>query len=536
MKTRNAKYCRRCGERLSEGGAVCPNCGAEATADAPDRGPSHRGRNAAIAAGIAAVVVLALAVGWLLSSRLTGSPVTKFISYHTALFSERVQAPLEKLASLRPPGELNADVTVTASVGNSDLAAYLDSSSITLRADVRQDSALLGAEIDLLGSTVLNGTVTYENGRLGIYLPELDRNYYVTDLAPAIEDATGREPDLSGAPLPRVSLDGLAAAARPYWDAVTALISEQNITRDKNVSGLMHALTVDGPCQVYAFRPTEDSLQALILALADLLEQDGGLRSVARELLTSAAVQLSAGGLDVGNAEQTLDEALDRAAGFIRENAASIAGSLAGAGFTWSIAVEDGAVRQVSLSVLDAGTQTRSGLAYETASSEEDTLDEVLCLFDGEAVRQIYTRHSVRADGAASGAVRLTAGDTSLLSLDYAAVDGRLSPLGVPYGSFTLRAAGLDAGVCLAVRDSDGGGTDHVLSLSGIDGYSSGLFDDASLTVNAVEGSTVQPPAVEPVDVSGYSREQIEDIVTRMGRTLRNDLLANLWPLLRHVW
>lgn len=538
MKKARAKYCERCGERLSGEGAFCPNCGAPVMPETPRR--AGGGRRWRKAAGLAAVIAVLAAVavgGWLLADRLAVSPATKFLSYHTALFSERVLEPLRALEELHGPGRLSADVTVTAAVDNEALASYLDSSSLALKADVREDSMLLGCEIDLLGSTVLNGTVTYADGKLGVYLPELDSNYYVLDLAPAVMEVSGQEPDLSGPPLPPISLGGLQAALGPYWDAVTALVNGQNITQEKGVSGVLRVLPSGGTCQVYAFRPTEDSLESFLLALADILEQDGGLRQFIREALSSAIVQLGISGLGRSDVEDALDSALTWSAGAIRGNAAMIAGELADAGLTWALAAEDGAVRQVRLSVTDPDTGADSGLAYELTGGDDGGLDEALYAFDGDGVWPILSHHRERGgDGAsASGTLRLSAGDTGILTVDYASEDGRISPLGLPYGSFTLSVPSLEPTLSLTVRDGADGGTDHVLSVSGLEAYVGGLFNDLDLTVNAVQGSTIQPPEPPPVDVTDYSDEQMEEIIGNMGRALRNDLLANLWPLLRHV-
>lgn len=533
MKQGRCKYCERCGERLSDRDALCPNCGAPIQSSQPRRVRGARRWKKAAGAAVAIAVLAALAAGgWLLAQRLGVSPVTRFLSCQSALFSERVLEPLGALEQLYAPGELSADITVTGRIDGGNLSAYLDNSSLTLKADIREDGVLLNCAADLLGSTVLNGAVTYADGKLGVYLPELDENYYVTDLAPAVRDVTGREPDLSGPPLPGISLAELRTAFGPCWDAVTALVDEQNITQEKNVSGVLQVLPFAGTCRVYVFRPTEQSLETLITALADILEQDGGLRRLAGEALSSAIVQLGVSGVG----QEDVDAALGWIAGTLRGNAAMIAGQLADAGFTWSAAEEDGAVRQIRLSVTDPDDRVEKGLAYELTGDGESRLDEVLYAFRGGEARQILS-HSRQSDGvSASGTLRLSAGDRELLCLDYASEDGRISPLGLPYGSFTLTAAGLETDLSLTVRDGEAAGTDHVLSVSGLAGYTNDLFNGLELTVNAVQGSTAQPPEPPPVDVTDYTDEQMEEIIGNMRRALRNDLLANLWPLLRHAW
>lgn len=533
MKQRHWKYCERCGERLSDADALCPNCGAPVQ-QSPHRraGGARRWKKAAGAAVVIAVLAALAAGGWLLARRLGASPVTRFLSCHTALFSERVLEPLRALDELHAPGELSADITVTGRIDGGNLSAYLDDSSLTLKADIHEDGMLLNCAADLLGSTVLNGAVTYADGKLGIYLPELDENYYVTDLAPAVRDATGQEPDLSGPPLPNISLAEIEAAFGPCWDAVTALVNEQNITQEKDVSGVLRVLPFAGTCRVYAFRPTAQSLETLITAMADILEQDGGIRRLAGEALSSAIMQLGVSGVG----QEDVDSALGWAAGALRGNAAMIAGQLADAGFTWSVAEENGAVRQIQLSVTDPDTRLEKGLAYELTGDGESRLDEVLYAFRGGEVSQILSHHRQSDGASASGTLRLSAGDTELLCVDYASEDGRISPLGLPYGSFTLTAAGLEPSVSLTVRDGAAAGTDHVLSVSGLAGYTNDLFNGVELTVNAVQGSTAQPPEPPPVDVTDYTDEQMEEIIGNMGRALRYDLLANLWPLLRHAW
>lgn len=537
MNNRRAKYCAQCGERLSEDDTYCPNCGAPVPEDTPSpAGSRRRKRLALIITAAAAIAALALGAGLLLANRLAVSPVARFLSYNTDLFTQRVLEPLEALDALHAPGQLDADFTVTGAVDNEGLNRYLNGSSLALQAKVDDSGALLGCKIDLLGSTVLNGAVTYENGRLGVYLPELDKNYYVLELAPAVREVTGQESDLSGPPLPAVSLAELRAALGPCWDAVTALMDEQNVTREKRVSGLMRVLPFDGACDVYAFRPSAQSLETLFLSLADILEQDGGPRELIERALSSAAVQLGVSGLGVGDLAGKLDGALTWAAGTLRDNAAAIAGQLADAAFTWSVAAEGDAVRQVRFSVTEPGTGAEKALVWELTGDGERERDEELYVLTGGDTRQVLSRHWESDGETVSGTLVLLADGRELLRVEHTSQDGRFSPLGLPYGSFTLHAAGLDADLSLTVADSAAGGTEHALTLSGIGGYTNGLFNEMRLTATAVEGSTVQPPSPAPVDVSDYSDEQIKEIINRMGRALRNDLLANLWPLLAHVW
>ena len=98
------------------------------------------------------------------------------------------------------------------------------------------------------------------------------------------------------------------------------------------------------------------------------------------------------------------------------------------------------------------------------------------------------------------------------------------SILRIPYG--TLQVQIYDAsgdtllGLSATVQEGDHGGTDHILSIPSIEG-----LDGLGITIymhSTDEPSSIEAPHQNPVDLSGYSMEEIEPILSNMTQQLQS--------------
>lgn len=65
---------------------------------------------------------------------------------------------------------------------------------------------------------MLSGTLTYDQGKVGFYLPQVDENYYVADLSVVVYNLSGMEMDLSALALPEpVPVRSGAPWPSPIW-------------------------------------------------------------------------------------------------------------------------------------------------------------------------------------------------------------------------------------------------------------------------------------------------------------------------------
>ena len=491
-----------------------------------------------IAAAAVAVVALAVAAVLKLIPGITSTPSQQFISYQEELLLSRLLSGLESGVDRFGSGAFSTDLTVTASVNDPDINSYLANSSVRLGLDLGKDSMVAVGELVLMGSPILNGTVTYDGGRLGFLLPQADNTYYVADLEKAFKSLTGEDIDLGGPP-EQTGISGKQwrALVQAYLDIVYATVTDENVTVEKGAGVSLPGLNDSFTGTVYTFRPTAKDVENMLVRLAGHLENDQDLREVITLMLLPAspfvnnASYYGSGGYSL---EDELDQAILKFAGELRRKAAGIGRDVENSGFLWTLAVEGDDVRQIRISV----ENDNAAIAYETRGTESSGRTELLYTVS-YAERQNLLEHTYTRNGdTEQGRVSVTVGDgyyadsyisvENTVALDYRMDRGKTSVFGIPYGEYTLSVTeyGQTNSIGLTVAAAANGGVDHTFTVKLDDDnyYYRYGFKQASLTVNATDRSTVSKPSQSPVDISDYSEAEFEELFYRLGFALGEDL------------
>ena len=586
-------FCPNCGERLPANSPFCPNCGAsllsppagqppygQQTYGQPPYGQQTYGQPSysqqpygqqpynqqpygqqpagqkkaggsrlmpliiGIAAAVAAVIALVVAAIKVVPGFLS-TPSKQFISYQEDLFLSGLLSGLEGGMDRFGSGSFSTDLTVTASVDNPDINYYLTNSSVRLGVDLGKDSAVFGGELVLMGSPVLNGSATYENGQFGILLPQADNTYYVMDLEKVVKNLTGEDIDLDGPGAPEISGKQWRALIEAYLDVVYAAVTDKNVTVEKGVSVSLPGLNDSFTGTVYTFRPAAEDIENMLLRLADRLENDGDLRDVIRLMIIPASPFAAYGYYGGYSLEDELDEAILKFAGDLRSEAAQIGRSVEESGFAWTLAVEGDTVRQISISVDNGG----SAVVYEAKGAESSGRTQLIYLTSVYHDTLKLVEHTCTKNGDTSqGRIALNtlggsypAYNETPITLDYRMDRGKTSVFGIPYGEYSLSVhdpyENASVSFSLKVAAGAGGGVDHTLSIDlGDEYYYYNGFSKLSVTVNATDHSTVSKPSQRPVDVSNYSEEEFEKLFYSLGYKLGLELFSDpnspLFPFL----
>lgn len=528
-------FCPSCGERIPAGSAFCPNCHAP---QAPGKNvkvrPNSGKSKAPIFAGIAVAVVALVVAGVLLIPRLFGSsPEETFVSAQEDIFVTPLLSAMETELDTYGSGKLSTDLTLSASVDSPEINQYLSNSSIVLKLDMDQDSLLAGGELNLMGSPVFSGTLTYEGGRLGFYLPELDGNYYVMDLSAMLSSLGVYGMDLSGIALPELSGKECRALAEAYLDILYSMVTNDNITVEKRQSYRLPQLGGSYTGTVYTFTPTAADVQAMMIKLADHLESDKDLRSLISKLMDSVGLQtlLSSYASSYGSSsyssfdfDTAVDDALRELASQLRTSAQYLDQSNQDLGLTWKLYMEGKEVRMVRLE-----SDYDYAMVFERAGSASKGCTQVFYQESyGEATVYLeneYTKSGDVYDG------RLTANDGygESVSLKYNADTGKRSVLGIPYGSYSLSAPSEDVSLSMTVSDGGNGSTDHVITIQD-NGYAfGGEFSRLDLTINATEKSSAQKPSRQPTDITYYSEEELSDLMYYLSSQMEDALYGVMY-------
>lgn len=527
---RNAVFCPNCGEKLPAGSAFCPNCGTAVGPESPAaaRKKAAGGKLKTRVIGVAAVVALVavLAVSVRAVSDLFSSPVKKFISYQQDLFVTGILSKLESGLDKAGSRSFSTDLTVTASVDDSSIDYYLSDSSINLGVDLKKNSLVASGEVVLMGSPVLSGTVTYDDGKFGFLLPQVDDTYYVMDLRQAIKNLTGEDIDFGDFEQPEISGKQWRSLAEAYLDIAYSTVTKDNLEVEKNKSVRLPGLGGGFTGTVYTFKPEAEDIENMIVRLADRLEGDKDLRELVLRLIgPEGMIQLvnrdSFDDLDIAD---ELDEALREAAEELRDEAGRIGRQVENSGFTWVLTVEGKNVRQIRISVQNGG----SALVYEAnEGAGSGRRNELLYVVSHGDEQDLAGNSYVKKGDHYDGCITVTVPYGNSVMLNYDLDLSKKSVFGIPYGEYRLSVPGEGASIRMEVAAGARGGVDHTISISADSYYFDYMFSRLDLTINATDRGSVSKPSQRAVDISDYSAMEFYELFSDLGNTLENELMYN---------
>ena len=523
-------FCTACGEQLSASSTVCPNCGAAVDSDISDGGKkSQDGKKGGGARTAVIAVMFVVALGLVaalvyLAINLFSSPASKFLAYNAQVFKSDALSWVGEVANDRAKNGIDTDLTISGSIDLGDYSnanfAILDDASIVLKVDSDKDSALVNAEFNLGGSTVMTGSFTYDKGQIGLYLPELDDVYYVADLSEFFYNLTGETLDINDDYYPDISEKDVEKVLTPYFKILSSAFTKDSITVEKRQKVRFKGLSGSAECTVYTFRPDTDAIEDMLVQLSKQLDKDDDLRDLISKIFESGmgeAMEASyVSGYYYGNPpsmEDQIYDMLDELVDMLDRNADDFIDAIEDADFEWSVAVEGSEVRQVRVSFI-VGRGEKGAITFEQKGDERDGMDQVVYLSSGSEIFTLFEHTYTRNKDVFEG--RLTVHfddyyDDEILTLEYSMDTGKISPLGTPYGEYHLSYPWEDIELTMTVEGGSKGSTDHTIHLEGYSYWYGNV--SFSMTVNATEKSSAKKPSARTVDVTDYSEDQLMGIL-----------------------
>ncbi len=498
-----AAFCPNCGERLAPGVDFCPNCGQSVGTGV---GGSKRPSRAPIWIGVAVAAVAVLAVGALAVRWLGGvfaSPADRFLSYQADAAKQVIEA---YSAAVDGAEDFSTDVTITADVSGlgAMFSDVLEDSSIGLKMDSGKDSMLLNMDLTLMGSEVLSGALSYDDGEVSFSIPEVDSNCYVADLAVLLDNLGVEDTDsLSNTKEMQTAMDDLISAGGDYVKIAAGVFTKDSVTKAKRDSVRLEELggKVDG--EVYVFEPRAEDLKKVLEQMGEKLEGDEELRRALTEVMRLNTSTYIHGGYPE-DIEAEVDDALTELADRLQNDADEIAEGIEAAEVTWTLGVSGG---DVVLDMIEAGNGLRVG--YENSGEEI-----IFYVREGEwsysAIRVVREENGKLLDGYA--AVESDYGE--VFRLDFEDVDAKhRSALGLPWGVYTIAVE--DGTLELEVAEGDKGGTDHILSIYDPSGM------DVEFNIHSSDkSSSAKKPSGTKVDISDYDASELQALAAEIAGEL----------------
>ena len=557
--TENAKFCMVCGSKVGETSSADPAVPASADPEAPVReviyptgspAPAVPASTPGVPAGgkkmfrwgvliaiLAAVLVLGGAAFWVFTSGVLEPAPERFVRMHRQLIDPVLDGVCEAVTvdrkdlskDLKIEPYLDTDLTITAEIetGNSETDKMIRDSSVTMRMKTEEgEPGLFGFTLNLKGSDILNGTLVFDPDYIGVYLPELDDEYYriqYSDLEKILEDA-GVEFDLKdltgnlNAGKSPLSIDEkeLRGIFDEYLDVFFSMVNKNNTKASKETLSLP-ATGEQVKCTVLTFHPSAKEVTDMARELLEKFADDDRIRKMVRSALEYSYSFDPSNSYWYSDADEYVDEMMeeyDKAVNNLwqdnRDAIEEFAEQVEEKNICWKIAYKNDRIHWICL--MD---EEGNGLGYESAGNVVQERQDVLTEYQKGKAKKLVESAVKLSGKSAEGTLRIYRLDSGDMRITYSIDLLNRSGLQIPYSELRVRYGDLD--IRLKVG-KEGKGSQHDLEMK-IDGdtVKIGIYSsDTKSTVKAPKGSGTR------VTIDNY-----EDIIEEMSDKIY-ELLYNI--------
>ena len=486
----------------------------------------------------AAAVFIAVLVGVLvlgktvLSMGLFLSPKQKFLKYQADYFNEKLN-DLDKL-EIFPLTKKNITFTISGEVrGNKEVAKYLEDSSIVMKTKTNPEKGSYQASLlfNLMGEDVLDAYGEYEDGKIGFAFPYLEKKFYQGELQSILSNTYYEEIELPNFNKKKENRKLAEKLFKKYGSLISEYFTEENFTVEKE-SFIMPIYGEDFKEKefegtIYRFKPSAEDLEGILEKIADKLEKD---EDCAKFLIQSGlGIMISE---HIGYDEFIDESRLSDFADWLRENAEELAEELEEKHIMWVLTMEGKEVRKIQI-----GTDIEDDDEFKWEDGDRvffncisGRYEKIKAEFFGVRLREDNNVFSIRNVYKDNG--KTLDGDFELYvngfmgfpDVDYSVEKGKKDKiLSLPYGEyeFNKRSPG-DSRARMTVKAGKKNSTDYEIKISGLDTDDLSGIKTLSIHVNAKEGADLSRPKGKTVDISDYTRVEVNELGEEFSEELSN--------------
>ena len=535
-----------CGEQTAENVQVGPQM------QFVDDGKKKKGKKGLIAAIIAAVIVV-LGVGAALVYMLVlNTPSKQFLMAQAKMFKTEWSGKTTVADVLKGKGQpvkrdFSYDISVSMDTDNQNFNDILNKLSLDWKIKSEGSEYLLNGELNYNGSPLLSCVLTADENTVGIYVPELSNEYYVTEKGLAEQVFTNgyaREYD----PIEYTKLDDIEKAynsiVKRYGKILLGGIDDEDVKVEKNVTVKLELLEKEFKgCKVYTYTPDKERIAAALKALSEEMREDEELFNYVCSLTefyygSDALTMLGAYVSETGVTEaETWKERQAALADYIAEHADEFAQQLVDSGFEIKTAVHKGKP------VMQTVKYSESTVCSEKISDREELLFAWKVIDDDGQNGASFVAELTRKDGMLNGKIdvnNIESDESSrVMSVELKDISTeKKSALGIPYGTVTVTVAdedllnGEEMTYTLITRAAENGGTEHLMTVELPESLApsleslglSGTLSEMTMKIySSDKASTAKAPEADSTNLS--SEEEIEEAINEMTGELANVIL-----------
>ena len=451
------------------------------------------------------------------------------------------------------------DLKLTASVEGEDaqeINSVLDTAAldIAVGADAAGD-AVINVNADAAGMSLIRLLLRLgmEDGTLSFALPDVDSNLYSANLPQMLQNLNVEEQlgsvfgDAAGqitavSEYPQIPAEEYQQAFGPYMQIIGETASGC-MTAEENQEITFKSLGGTAVCNVITIEPSDEDLVNLLTALAEQADGDEALKNIASawadylrklgpvyEMTPNSGEQMSPDEAADALLQFTdqLPELLGQGAEYIRTE------GLNGVKFRFRGAVsEEGLPYQLAAYIGNEEESYELGLEYHPENG-----NTAWALYMEQFQYNETTMYDLKFSGNSGNGSGLVSGTLSanvsmggqkmtVADLTYNWNMNTPSMIMIPYGTaiFTANTGDQPIRVILTVGQGTEEGDDHTLYITGLNA----MTGDSSITgvkinLHSSGQASVEAPSGTPVDISGYTAEQLMELFSELGNKIAASL------------
>ena len=393
---------------------------------------------------------------------------------------------------------------------------------------------MTNAQVNLFGSPVLDGTFTYDDGKMGFYLPEADDQYYMADADKLLSVMENKTSDYFAKyeNAKTMTASEEHKMAEEYLDIIYTLAEDDNIAVAKKQDVLLGYLGEKFTGTVYTCKPTGKEVEKVLNKVADRIDEDEKFKNTLAMLLdTQSLNELLGTNMEAGANKEDIAKALSEGTDSLREKAKEIGNNWSKYDFEWKVAVDAGQARMISISFCSSENIT-TVIEYDASQKGAEQMADYIGMSSAGNLAYIGNEYQQDKDGKYKGRLIVkTAGlsDTSDsatgCTVDYQADLSKLSALKIPYGTYDVDLGEYGTLSC-EVKSGEKQSDDHSIVYTG-SGLGKLIFN-----INTTEMGTAEKPDITPTDISEYTRQEYEKLLNSIGESAGQDISKALYGVL----